>query len=493
MLVGKPRKRIRVSACSIVLLELFCACNIALVPRALAQSSSVQNRSTGSGATPAEQLKLQRRTRKLEELIEQENFFDAAELLKTFSDKIVSQNKRLLVAKALVAKGLYQIDEAYELLKAALKLDENDALAQFETALILMERKEWKDADVLLRLAGQSNDLRGQRRAMLPYYMGVIAYETGRLFDARSSFTRTTWNESLDPALQQSVGVFMSRISRERPWTVVSPLSLQYDTNPLGLSRTTALPEGYSRRQVLKLIGGLFTNLEGLGGEKTGSGPFGLGLRLFAVQNLDNKFAGLNVQFVESEANWSRFLGKEVGVFKTAVMANLIRLSGRSLSSSLLLKTSLGENELSLAYERDLQKAGGKDTSAYQVRFAREQVLFNRGSVSSSLPFDFGARQSVSSSQGERKFDATLSPGIGWSLSRRLSLKLTEKLAAERLISGSQNSSTITRVSSGLNTSWTIQPFLIFSLGGSFDWEKNIQSAAVTQKAVATTTLLGIL
>ncbi|NBW82128.1 hypothetical protein EBR21_10295, partial [bacterium] len=298
---------------------------------------------------------------------------------------------------------------------------------------------------------------------------------------------------SLDPALQQSVGVFMSRISRERPWTVVSPLSIQYDTNPLGLTRTTPLPDEYVKRQVIKLIGGLFTNLEGLGGDKTGSGPFGLGLRLFAVQNLDKKFAGLNVQFVESEFNWSRFLGKEVGVFKTALMGNLIRLSGRPLSSSLLLKTSLGENELSLADERDLQKTGGKDASAYQIRFAREQVLFNRGSVSSSLPFDLGARQSVSSSQRERKFDVTLSPGIGWSLSRRLSLKLTEKIAAERLVSSSQNSSTVARVSSGLNASWTLQPFLILSLGGSYDWERNFQTSAVTQKAVATTTLLGIL
>lgn len=467
---------------------------IASTSRALAQSSPPEKRGgKGANTVKTDDAKLQLKIRKLEELIEQENVFEASELLKSLSEKTISQNKRLLVAKALVAKGLYQLAEAEELLKAALKIDADDASAQFEMALILMERKEWKDADVLLRLAGQSEQLKGQRRAMLPYYMGVIAYETGRLFDARSSFTTMTWNESLDAALQQSVGVFISRISRERPWTIVAPLSLQYDSNPLGLNRAAPLPEGYAQRHVLKVIGGLFANLEGVGGDKAGAGPFGLGLRLFAVQNIEKSFSGLNVQFIESEANWSRFLGKETGVFKSALMANLIRLGGRSLSSGFSVKLSLGANELSMILDRDLQKTATKDSSAYQIRYAREQGLYSRGAFSLFVPFELAARQSVSSSLRDRKLEFALSPGMGWTLSRRANLKVTEKFALERFLTETQSSYTLNRISSGLNFSYTIQSYLILSLGGSFDWEKNIQSASVTQKKVATTSLLGIL
>ncbi|NBW81152.1 hypothetical protein EBR21_05300, partial [bacterium] len=103
MLVGKFRKKIRVSARAIFLLELLAVGSLSPVPRASAQSSPAQNSaeqnpSIAAGESPAEQLKLQRRIRKLEELIEQENVFEAAELLKTFSEKVISQNKRLLVA-----------------------------------------------------------------------------------------------------------------------------------------------------------------------------------------------------------------------------------------------------------------------------------------------------------------------------------------------------------------------------------------------------------
>lgn len=443
---------------------------------------------------PATSHQKQQMLMKIEELLEQDNIFDARDLLRGFSESEIEKSPRLLVCKALVFKGLYKFDESYQLLRQALRLDGNFAPAQYETALILMERKQWIDADLLLRLAAGADDLSAQRRLLLPYYLGVIAFETGRLFDARSSFVRLTWNDSLDPALQQSAAAFMSRIARQRPWTMVSPLSYQFESNVLGLPRNTELPSTYKRRSGNKILAGLFANLEGLGGRKKGDGPFGLGLRVLGIRNLDRSFAALDVLFAEAETNWSKYAGRELGILKLATTANYVRAGSKSLTSSAGLKTSLAANELNLAYEADLQKSSTADRSSALFRFFRDQALGGWGSLTLSLPFDGGYRFPLKKNPAERKGDVSLTPSVNYALSKRSSLKLTNKVLGERISSQLIASPHyVLRNTAGLGLTFSLQPYLTVSSNGSYDWERNFKTQSVIQKGVVTISLLGIL
>lgn len=429
----------------------------------------------------------------LEEAVEQENFLEAAELIKKVPSPEISRAPRLLVIKALIAKGLYRQEEAFELLRAALKIDNNYAPAQFEIALILMEKKEWRDAEVLLRLAGASEQLTGQRKVMLSYYLGVIAFETGRFFEARSSFLRLNWNESLDPALQQSMNTFVSRISKQRPWTVVFPLVYQYESNILDVAQSASLPVGYTRKDGSKVVGGLFFTLEGVGFGRSAVKPFGFAGRLFALQSLDSQFRSFNVQFVESEVSWSKYLSKSLGLLKIASSVNFVRAGSRPLSLTASARATLFETDASLGYEHDLQKSAESDKSSFLMRISREQPIFRKTALTLTLPAEAGMKIPLHDNPGENRMDVSVTPTLSYAPSKRLNLKLTEKLGLERVSTNTNSAELVFESASGANLSFTLQPFLIVSSGGSFSLKKNTDTAAVTNKTTLTLTLLGLL
>lgn len=448
---------------------------------------------TASQSISPKELEQKKALLKVEELIEQENFLEAQEVFEIFSQIDVEQSSRLLVNKALIAKGLYKQNEAFELLKAALKLNDNYGPAQFEIALILMERKEWADAEVLLRFASASDDIVGQRRLMIPYYLGVIAFETGRLFEARSSFLKLSWNESLDPALAQSTGFFITKIMKQRAWNVISPLSIQYESNVKGLSRSALQESASQSHSGFKIIGGLFGSFEGLGGSKPGEGPLGLGLRLFAVQNLNSEYSALNIQFAEAEASVSKYLGPKLGLLKTALTGNYIRAGSRALSSTSGLKLTFFETDLNFAFENDLQRTASVNRTSLLFRIYREQQLMNLGRSQLSLPVDAGFKQPLKKEPGEKKWDVSLSPAMSYAFSRRFSAKVNGKGAYEKNSSNEQSSFATLRSGAGLSFAYNLAPFLVMSTNGGFDWDKNLQSNAIVQKGTVSVSFLGLL
>lgn len=495
MLERRTRKRVelRFPVSTHIASVLMCIGSVGLAGSAEADESKEQPQGLSGGKNTSQKRNRATTLRKLEEALEQEDVFTAQELLRVFSDRDIQKNPRLLVAKALVAKILYRKDEAYEILRSALKLNENFAPAQFETALILMERREWKDAEVLLRLSASADDLGRQRRQMVPYYLGVIAFETGRLFTARNSFSRLGWIDGLDPALEQSVGAFLSKIAVQRPWALIAPLTYQYDANVLGLQRGAELPAGFNRRAGYQVIAGLFGSVGGLGGSEAGSGPFGLALRLFTVQNLHQSFHPLNVLFSEAELNWSTLVVQSFGVFRTALTGNLIRAGQKSVSSAAGLKFSFLQTELNLAYEFDLQKNAEIDRSAWSARVFRDQEVFKLRGLAASIPVDAGSKIGVRSNPDEKRYDLALSPTLTFSPNKRANIKLSEKFSYERISWREQSSESLFRSVPSLGISFSAQPFLILSVGGSFEWQKNMTTQAIVQKGVVTTSLLGIL
>lgn len=445
---------------------------------------------SGSGAPVDPKL-----TAKLEEAVENDNFFEADELIKLVSESEIARDPRLLVVKALIAKGLYKLDDAYKLLRAALKINRNFAPAQYEIALIFMERKVWKDAEVLLRLAAASDTLQGQRKQLLPYYLGVIAFETGRLFEARSSFLRLNWNASLDPAIEQSMTTFVSKISKRRPWNVIFPLSVQYDSNLISLPDSAALPAAYSGRQGTKLIAGVFGNREGLsfGGDNQGGTPFGAGLKFFAVRHFQQTFSALDIQFLESELNWSKLINPDWGVLKLASSVNLVRAGGKSVTSTLAARSNIKDTEFSAGYEADLQKSPSSDKSSILLRASREYSLFSGGGFNFGLPAETGGKLPLAKNPSEFRFDAALTPSLGYSQSKRWNLKLTEKMKIEHVKSVLQAAGFVAQSATGVSYSISIQPYLVTSTGATFEVEKNFNSGDSIRKTTATLSLVGLL
>ncbi|MBM3381122.1 MAG: tetratricopeptide repeat protein [Betaproteobacteria bacterium] len=430
----------------------------------------------------------------IETALENEDFFEAEGLLKQVTESVLKEDPKFLFYQAVVAKGLYRLNDAESLLKQSLRKDKSDGDALFEMALLLMEKKKWKDAEVLLYLAGNERSLSQRRQVLLPYYLGVASFESGKIFSARNSFSRLNWANALDPALEQSASAFLGRIARVRPWSIIAPLTWQYESNMLGISEATPLPEGYSQRQGSKVTAGLFTQWNGLGGESSGEGPWGLALRLLSIRALPDEFKALNVLFIEPELNWSRFLGERWGMFKWAAVANRISVGGEATTASGLLRLTFLEAEASAGYEADLQKSSTSNRSVFLLRVSREWPVWARGSLSLGLPVELGARIPTDKQElGEQRLDAALAPALSWTPMRRVSVKLSEKLAYESVSTASNATVSFLRNTPGLTISYIAQPYLVLSSSVAYELEKKSSDADSLKKASASISILGLL
>lgn len=443
-------------------------------------------------AAPVDPLK---KTIEVESLLEREDFFAAEKLLAGLSSQEIKQSPRLLVAKAMVAKGLYRTEEAFSLIKEALRKDQHYGPALFECALILMERKEWADAEILLRVSAVEESLNPPRRLMLPYYLGVVSFESGRLFDSRSRFLQLNWNASLDPALQQSSFAFMQRIAKMRPWNLISPITYQYETNMLALPNGTSAPDGYPGLAGSKLIAGLFANFEGLGGKKPAEGPYGVGLRLLGIQAYPAQFNAFNTLFVEAEVNWARIINKTIGVLKLASTLNYIRAGAKPVSDSVNFKANLLEGELTAGFENDLQKTAESNRSAFVIRGFREFSFWTLNSWSATAPVDLGVREPLDKENpGERRQDLTVTPAISFAPSRRITLKVGQKIGIERVSSAKVSTAWTGKEGQTINVSYTLFPFLILSGTATYDVDLTFAaSSKTTQKGLLSLSVLGLL
>jgi tetratricopeptide (TPR) repeat protein len=430
---------------------------------------------------------------KVESAIENDDFFLAESLLKQNPKSFSNSEPRHLLLRALVAKGMYQLDEAENLLKDALRRNEKYGDALFEMALLLMERKNWKDAEVLLSIAADSPQLSVRRQASLPYYQGVVLFESGRIFDSKNSFLRLGWTQALDPAFEQSSKAYLSRVARVRPWGFVTPISYQYESNLLGLPDGAALPQSYSQRSGSKLITGVFYSLGGLWGAKQAEGPFGIGTRVMSIVNLPRSFRTIDVLLLEQEFNWSRFLGERWGMLRLATLANSVNLGGKWVTSSVVLKTSILETELSTGFEMDLQKSASNDRSVSLIRGMRDFTLWTGGKWAVNLPAEGGLRLPKDKSNlVETRLDVSAAPSLSFTPHRRVSLKWAEKLSYDRVSSQAAASYGLFRLNSGLNVSFTFQPYLVLSSGVSYETETNTLTEAKVKKTSASVSFLGL-
>lgn len=421
------------------------------------------------------------------------DFFEAEKIRDKIPSDVLKKDVKVLVLDALIEKGFYRTAAARSRLKRALTIDKNHGDALFEMAILLMEKKLWRRAEVLLNAAAVTSSLSDSRRKSVPYYLGVAAFESGRVFESRNHFYRLNWLENLDNTIRQSSMSYLADIAVRRPWSVVVPVLFQHESNVLGLADGAELPSQYTKRSGSKVVYGLFGTWSDAGGARPNQSPWAYAVRMLSSQSLEKEFQSLDLLFSEAEINWRRLASKQGELFKLGSALSLVRLGGRLQTSTVSLKFSSGQLDVSAGYEYDLTRDTATDRSAVISSFSMGFELPQGDSYTLSSPVQLTGRYPMAlDKSGEKRVEFTVSPNLNWALTRRLSLTATDRVAVNRvLLEKSQYTSFKNTL--GVKSTFSLQPYVALGAGYDFELDKRTDLSGLIRKHTYTINVLGIL
>ena len=91
----------------------------------------------------------------------------------------------------------------------------------------------------------------------------------------------------------------MNKLKIEKPWSLIVPVSIQYDNNALSLAQNQSLPSQYSQKSVIRsLVGGVFTYDTSLSNNDNGWFIGGSG-KAFYVKNFSQQYSALDTIILE--------------------------------------------------------------------------------------------------------------------------------------------------------------------------------------------------
>lgn len=241
----------------------------------------------------AASVDLPRALAEAERLAENEDWFEIISQLAPLEER-AKEDPRIPYYLGLANKGTYQVAAAEKYFKLALSQKPDYAAAHWQLAQMNMELKKWDEARE--HLGGAEDSLAGDdpRRAELPYYRGVVNFNSESLFSARNDFTRALWETNLDAALKQSSGAFLSSIGKRRNWGLVVPLGIQYDHNALGLASNDEVPEPFEKRNLMRGIAGAIYNWDSATSASASGTYLGAGAKALAILNSPRSFKSLD-------------------------------------------------------------------------------------------------------------------------------------------------------------------------------------------------------
>ncbi|WP_338636895.1 tetratricopeptide repeat protein [Spirobacillus cienkowskii] len=230
--------------------------------------------------------------------IENEAYFETINLLSPYQIYI-NKDIRISYYLGLAKKGLYQNQEAKKYLVYAKNMNNSFAMAHWNLGLIYLDEKNYLEAEKAFILARINSKSDSKLAHEFEYYVGVAYYFNDKSILANSSFQTAVWDNDLDPALRHSASQYLQKLKIEKPWSLIVPVSLQYDNNALSLGQNQSLPSQYSQKSVMRsLIGGVFTYDTSLSNNDNGWFIGGSG-KAFYVKNFSQQYSALDTIILE--------------------------------------------------------------------------------------------------------------------------------------------------------------------------------------------------
>ena len=447
-------------------------------------------------AVAAQAMDLTEVIKRVEGHMATEDYFEVLSAIAPVLSRL-QENVKLGYYYGVANKGLYQMAEAETYLNGAYELDPSFYLAAWELALIKMEQKQWKESRLWLDRAFEHISSADPKYHEYYYYAGVIAFQTGQDFSARSDFTRALWGKGLESSLQGSAAGFLKTLIERKGWGLVAPFGVQYDANVLSLTQAEPVPEPFPGRGLFRSIAGLIFSADKSAQAEAPGTFLGYGAKAMSINNFPRGFSSLDVfiadvslsqSFVSFEkvpVDPSKPDGEKNDEKKTTKLIQTLGLTVlNSTVSTVTLTLGLNwlEYEFTVAYDAAVAAgAFGKDDSVTMSQAANFPIA-TFGSASVALPVSF--KQSY-------PFTTDASTGLGFTLgvgpvysqlfSPRLSGNLGIKVEPNYVLAKPAEVFTLTAATS-LGLTYFVTPWFLALPGVSFDAIWNDQKNGMVLK-----------
>lgn len=299
----------------------------------------------------------------------EDDFFEVLAALSPVEDKS-AELPEIAYLLGSAYRGLYQSDKASKYFEDATRLDEESPEAPWQLAMLYLEESKWAKAAGALDTARSRMDSSDSRIPEYQYYSGVIAYNLNWDFWARDHFTRAAaWEKDLDGALRASAGTFLSKLSQRKPWSLLVPMGVQWDSNPLSLLSSDPLPAEYSSRHLFRTISGaVFTWDPGAGKPETGwfQGFTGSLVTAFhfprsfsSFDLISGGFEAFQYRRSAGSTNTSNDSPPEISTLRFSENVSVTAIEQKAYSVTAGVKAERNDVSAGLAFEYDL--AGQRD------------------------------------------------------------------------------------------------------------------------------------
>jgi tetratricopeptide (TPR) repeat protein len=425
-----------------------------------------------------------------EQSLKEEDYFEMLNSLVPVESR-ANEDIRIPYLLGVANKGVYQVSSAQKFFEKALAQNENHTPSYLQLALIHMEQKNWVQAEKYFQELDSRTAANDPIRNEIPYYKGVAQFQQNDDFSARNSFTQSLWNTELDNALKESAGNFMQTLRKRKNWSLSTPVGIQWDGNPLGLTKAESVPPEFPQKSLYRSFLGALWNYDSSATASKDGVYLGGGLKAIALLNAPRGFSELDVYLFD--ASFSQTIlstGSEDGKESADSVKISESIAGTWLNKKLAtqgfqLGVSWNIFDVNVGYEIDAVGKGSENRNAILGRETVSPVLWT-GENGVTLGLDVEANQRLHVKTNESKgigLGLRASPNLQVSLSPRLNNRSSVFAEYERESTKIVKSGVKAGVSNSVN--YFLTPWLLASFTLSFEqsWLKN--SGGVSSKAVS--------
>lgn len=441
------------------------------------------------------EIDLKAHLQKVEELLDREDYFEALGELSAVESRS-AEDVRIKYYLGVSNRGLYQTTEAEKYFLEAAKQDDSYPLPYWQLGQMRLEEKKWEEAKQLLDEAASRMKSDDKLYPEYLYYVGVAGFQTGSGFFAKSDFTRALWETQLDSALKSSAGSFLQSIAKQRPWSIVMPLGVQYDSNALGLASNVKLPDEYNKKYTYRSIAGAIFNYDFGNGEEKPGLTHAANAKAIWVKNLIKEYSALDafVTGVAATQTYKYEGQKKEGAARPEIEqmifsegVDLIFLNGVRTIESYNLSVNYKKIDFGLTFERDPINKGDANKNA--VIF-KQGYTFNLSGLELPVSADEKFPLKPSDSNGQTH-SFTVTPGYTKAFSLRSNVKVSAALGYQ--YSGIKPKATNTfKVTPGVNYSYFVTPWMLGIAGVTYEVSHETSASSTVKKPGASLMLTGL-